>query len=55
MNSNMSNVSKDTILEENTMPRPLLIPNALVGYFGDLILSIANYRVRSFTSQKDSR
>ena len=46
-----SDVTKDDILYENTIPRPIQIPNAIVGYFGDLILSLAKYKVKSFTQK----
>ena len=49
-----SDVTKDDILYENTTPRPIQIPNAIIGYFGDLILSLAKYKLKTFT-QKDSR
>ena len=39
------NVSKDDILEIKTKPRPIVIPNAIIGYFGDLIINIAKHRV----------
>ena len=43
--SNMSNVTKDDILDTATEPYILKIPSSIIGYFGDLILSIAKYRV----------
>jgi hypothetical protein len=55
MNENTtSDVTKDDILYENTESRPIQIPNAIIGYFGDLILSLAKYKVKTFT-EKDSR
>jgi hypothetical protein len=48
-------VCADDILDEKPDPRPLLIPNALVGYFGDLIISVAKYKVNKVTVQKDLR
>ena len=47
-----SNVSKDDILDVKPDPRPLVIPNEIIGYFGDIIINIAKYRV---SVQKDSR
>ena len=43
--SNICNVSKEDILETATEACILKIPSSIVGYFGDLILSIAKYRV----------
>ena len=43
--SNITNVSKEHILDTVTEPCILKIPSSIVGYFGDLILSIAKYRV----------
>lgn len=53
----MNNTSKDDILETQTEARPLVIPNAIIGYFGDLIINIAKYKVSIHKSndQKDLR
>ena len=52
-----SNVSKNDILEQQTKARPIIIPNAIIGYFGDIIINIAKYKVKNHKaiSQKDSR
>lgn len=49
-----SNVSKDDILDVKTEPRPLILPNKVIGYFGDLIINISKYRM-SLIGKKDSR
>jgi len=47
-----SNVSKDDILDVKPESRPIIIPNAIIGYFGDLIINISKHRV---SVQKGSR
>lgn len=42
-----SYVSKDDILDVKTEPRPLILSNVVVGYFGELIINISKYRVAS--------
>jgi len=43
---NRSFVSADTILETaNSVPRPITLPSAAVGYVADLIISIAKQKV----------
>ena len=43
---NRSFVSADTILETaNSVPRPIALPSAAVGYVADLIISTAKHKV----------
>ena len=43
---NRSFVSADTILETaNSVPRPIALPSAAVGYVADLIINIAKQKV----------
>ena len=51
-----SNMSKDDILELKPAPRPVVIPNAIIGYFGDIVINITKYKIAKYktTSQKDS-
>jgi len=43
---NKSFVSADTILETaNSISRPIMMPNAVVGYIADLIINIAKQKV----------
>ena len=41
-----SNVTPDTILETaNSVPRPIVLPSAVVGYMSDLIIRLAKEKV----------
>ena len=43
---NKSFVSADIILETgNSVPRPILLPSAAVGYIADLIINVAKQKV----------
>jgi hypothetical protein len=42
---NKSYVSADSILDINTEPRPIIIPNALAGYIADILIKMAEKKV----------
>jgi hypothetical protein len=42
---NRSTKTYEEILDEVTTPRPIHIPNAIVGYFGDLIIELAKHKI----------
>ena len=50
---NKSYVSADTILETNTDPRPVYIPNAIAGYVADLIINLAKKKANDAKNAND--
>ena len=55
MNSEKSYVTADDILETpNSVPRPIKLPSAVVGYMADLISSLAKEKVEKLRSSSAS-
>jgi ribosomal protein S17E len=52
---NKSYVSADTILEIDTEPKPIYIPNAVAGYISDLIIKIANKKTSDAKNASDAK
>jgi transcription initiation factor TFIID subunit TAF12 len=52
---NKSYVSPDSILETNTEARPIYIPNAVAGYISDLIIKMAEKKVKDTKNAKDAK
>jgi len=53
---NRSFVSADTILETaNSVPRPIGLPSAAVGYVADLIISLAKEKVTAVGTLERTR
>ena len=51
-----SNVSAEEILERaNSVPRPIKIPNVVVGYIADLIIKLAKEKVKAYQLQPGLR
>ena len=51
MKSEKSYASVDDIKESaNSVPRPIKIPNAIIGYMADLIIARAKYKVKGSVS-----
>ena len=51
---NRSTKTKDDILEEGiSNPRPIDIPNAVAGYFADLIIQFAKNKVEECSLKKN--
>jgi len=53
MSKNKSYVSaEDILLRANSVPRPIEVPNAVVGYISDLIQKIAKEKITKEKSKK---
>lgn len=49
-----SYISADTILDIQTEPRPIYIPNAVAGYISDLIIKIADKKANKAVIANDA-